>query len=46
MTEKEFRYMMDRMRLLPERLKAARKKVKHLENEAKRFGMLELVEHE
>ena len=46
MTDKEFRYMMERMRRLPDRLEAARKKVQHLEVEARRYGMLELVEHE
>jgi len=34
----------DRARYLPGQLAAARKKVKMLENEARRYGMLELIE--
>lgn len=43
MTEAEVRYMKYRMRILPEQLELARRKVKHLEREAERLGLHELL---
>lgn len=44
MTENETRYMKYRRRILPEQLDLARRKVLHLEREAARLGLTELLE--
>lgn len=44
MTDNEPRYMKYRGRILPEQLALARKKVEHLEREAARLGLHELLE--
>ena len=43
MTDAELRYMKYRMRILPEQLELARRKVQHLEREAERLGLHELL---
>ena len=43
LTDAELRYMKYRMRILPEQLELARRKVQHLEREAERLGLHELL---
>ena len=43
---KEETYLAYRVRYLPDQLEKARKKVRHLENEARRLGLTELIEGE
>lgn len=43
MTDAELRYMKYRRRVLPEQLELARRKVEHLEREALRLGLHELL---
>lgn len=43
--EREAVYEYNRRRYLPSQLEAARRKVEALENEAKRYGMTELLTH-
>lgn len=43
MTDAELRYMKYRRRILPEQLELARRKVEHLEREAERLGLHELL---
>lgn len=43
MGEREYRAIINRQRRLPEQLDAARRKVTALENEARRYGMSELL---
>lgn len=43
MTDAELRYMKYRRRILPEQLDLARRKVEHLEREAERLGLTELL---
>jgi hypothetical protein len=45
MTEREYRAIINRQRRLPEMLDAARRKVRALENEARRYGMKELLQN-
>lgn len=40
----EDRYLAYRVRILPEQLEGARRKVAALENEARRYGMTDLLE--
>lgn len=42
-SEREYRAIINRQRRLPEQLDAARRRVTALENEAKRYGMTELL---
>ena len=44
MTDKELAYLDSRVRRLPDMLDRARAKVKALENEARRYGMDDLLE--
>lgn len=44
MTEKEARYLKYRLRVLPDQLEAARRRVIHLEREAARLGLKDLLE--
>lgn len=44
MTDNELRYLKYRRRILPEQLALARRKVEHLEREAARLGLHELLE--
>jgi len=44
--EQEDIYLAYRVRYLPAQLEKARTKVKHLENEARRLGLTELIEGE
>lgn len=44
MTPRQYQAIINRQRRLPEQLDAARRKVRHLEAEAIRYGMHELVE--
>jgi len=46
MTEREYRAIVNRQRRLPDMLDAARRKVRHLEAEAARYGMHELLHGE
>ena len=43
MTDAELRYMKYRRRVLPEQLELARRRVQHLEREAARLGLHELL---
>lgn len=43
MTDNEIRYMKYRTRILPEQLELARRKVEHLEREAERLGLHDLL---
>lgn len=44
MTEKEYRQIINRQRRLPGELSRARTRVQHLEAEARRYGMTDLLE--
>ena len=46
MTDDELRYMKYRIRVLPEQLELARRKVQHLEREAKRLNLHHLLGEE
>jgi len=43
LTDAELRYMKYRRRVLPEQLELARRRVQHLEREAARLGLHELL---
>lgn len=43
MTEAELRYMKYRIRILPQQLELARRRVQHLEREAARLGLDHLL---
>lgn len=44
MTDDEIRYMKYRIKMLPQQIELARRKVEHLEREAARLGMKHLLE--
>lgn len=44
MTDNELRYMKYRIRILPQQLDLARRKVQNLEREAERLGLIKLLE--
>lgn len=44
MTDNELRYMKYRIRILPQQLDLARRKVQNLEREAERLGLSKLLE--
>lgn len=46
MLTRQERYLAYRLRVLPEQLESARRKVRALENEARRYGMENLVSGE
>jgi hypothetical protein len=44
MTPEALRYMKYRIKILPQQLELARRRVQHLEREAKRLGLNHLIE--
>lgn len=46
MLNKQERYLAYRLRVLPDQLESARRRVKALENEARRYGMNQLLSGE